>query len=113
VNKPTGRTSTTDYLVLLALLDRARKGANEHGLLRASERELAEKAHCTPKTVRKALKRLMDNLWIFRGKQDETSTAYLWRFSDKVINRGRYLYKSTPLPLNHYGGGPQWVTFVQ
>lgn len=114
-HKPAGRTGETDYLVLQALLDRARLAANEHGVFRASERELAEKAHRSRKTVRKALKRLRDASppWIFQVDRDKTSKAKTWRFSDAVIHQGKDLYKTTPLQLSHMGGLPQWGTFVQ
>ena len=48
-HKPTGRNGEKDYLILKALSERARLGANEKGVFRAAERELGGKGTYQPK----------------------------------------------------------------
>lgn len=80
-----GRTGQTDRAVLTACAERARLGGNEHGVFRASTRELAELARLSKNTISPSLKRLQKAGFLSFSGHDKTSSANLWRFSEKVL----------------------------
>lgn len=88
-----GRTGQTDRAVLAACAERARLASNEHGVFRASTRELAELARLTKNTVSSSLKRLQKERFLIFCGHDKTSGAHLWQFSKSFL---RYRYTDTP-----------------
>ncbi|MFN8375055.1 MAG: bifunctional DNA primase/polymerase [Anaerolineae bacterium] len=100
-----GRTGTSDKLILLALIERAKTGTNENGVFRASTREISVLSRTNINTTQKALKRLRDAKYIFYAGQDKTSQASLWRFSNLLIREGEKLKcESSPAV-------PPWISF--
>lgn len=87
------RTGQTDRAVLAACAERARLGSNEHGVFRASTRELAELARLTKNTVSSSLQRLQQEGFLVFCGHDKTSTAHLWQFGKRFL---RYRYTDTP-----------------
>lgn len=100
-----GRTAGSDQAIFRALIIRCKQGTNENGIFRASIRELATAARVGTETVQNALKRLKNANLIFRASSDKTSGANLWRFSDKVINKGRDSKTDTLIP------SPPWLNY--
>jgi len=100
-----GRSSTTDKLVFLALTECARN-ANEKGIFRASIREISILARTSLNPVKKALKRLKNSNLIFYAGADKTSTASLWRFSNKVLQTKQE--KSDSFPAT-----PPWISWSE
>lgn len=88
-----GRTGQTDRAVLLACCERARLGANEHGVFRASVREVAELARINKKTAATSLNRLASKQLLLTIGQDKTSGAKLWKFGATIL---RNVYTGTP-----------------
>jgi hypothetical protein len=91
-----GRTGTSDKLVFLALIERAKTASNDNDVFRASLRELSVLARTNINTTQKALKRLKEAKIIFYAGEDKTSQASLWRFSDNVIKEGHLKSESSP-----------------
>lgn len=87
-----GRTSGNQKALFLALIEKARVGCNDNGVFRASLRELADLARMTVNTVRRNLVTLQDYAppLIFKVGEDRMSGASLWRFSDAVLQQGKY-----------------------
>jgi hypothetical protein len=81
------RCGNTDQTVFIALAERAKVSINEHGVFRASIREIAQIARVSTKTAQKALKRLQITSppLIFKVGSDKTSDASLWRFSNHIL----------------------------
>lgn len=86
-----GRTSGNQKALFLALIEKARVGINEHGVFRASLRELADLARMTVNTVRRNLATLQKYTppLLFKVGEDRMSGASLWRFSDAVLQEGK------------------------
>lgn len=103
----TGQKGQTDMKVLLALVERAKLDMNERGVFRASQREIQELARIGSRnTVRKSLARLVERGLIFKLKEtDHLSDATLWRFSNKLLEKGKKL-KSDPLTSLPVEGDP-------
>lgn len=104
----TGQKGLSDMKVLLALVERAKLDMNEHGVFRASQREILELARLGSRnTVRKSLARLVERGLIFKLKEkDHLSDATLWRFSNKLLEKGKRMWKSDPLNSLPVGGNP-------
>lgn len=102
-----GATSGVNRALCLALIERCRLSANEHGTFRASIRELAELARLGTVTVQRALERLLEQDIIQRAGFDSTSGASLWQFTDKVIRDG----KEHELKLNTVKYPSHWLRF--
>ncbi len=94
-----GRTGTSDKLLFLALIERAKAASNENGVFRASTRELSAISRTSINTTQKALKRLQTAKYVFYAGQDTVSQASLWKFSELVIREGQSITESlTVLP---------------
>lgn len=80
----TERTGQTDKAVFLACCERAKLASNEHGVFRASVREIAELARITKETASRSLTRLQKaNLLEAKGL-DTTSQAKLWKLGKET-----------------------------
>jgi hypothetical protein len=102
-----GATSGANRALCLALIERCRLAANEHGTFRASIRELAELSRLGTVTVQRGLERLQLYGIIQRAGFDSTSGASLWQFTEGVINGG----KQEELKLNTVKYSPHWLRF--
>jgi len=92
----TGRTAVTDRMIMLALVQKLDLDTDKSGVFKASQRELAEIARCSQKTVQRALKRLQGNnetetIFIEHVSTDIDSKTFLWQFSDYVRSEGMKL----------------------
>ena len=112
-----GSTGASDERVMSAMVQRLRDDGDAQGTFRASEREIAELARLTRKSVRRARLRLQEAGLIARVEHDakvkagrETHSPALlherrpsqWKFTDQVLKQGRALLRdkhgaSTPL----------------
>jgi len=99
-----GRTASTDRVLTLALIERAKVHSNENGIFRASIRELAELGRMGTATVRRALERLQKKQIIFKAGHDQTSQASLWKFNQKHINEAQ-------LQMDTLALSPHWLRF--
>lgn len=77
--------------LLLALVERARLGANEKGIFRASLRELADMGRMAVNTVRRLLELLVSAGQVVKAGNDKMSGASLWRFSEAMLQEGMRL----------------------
>jgi hypothetical protein len=86
-----GRTATNQRALWLALVERARLSTNQHGVFRASLRELACLSRMGINTVQKLLKTFLHQTTpiLFKVGEDSMSGATLWRFSDIVLSIAR------------------------
>lgn len=98
-----GRTGTSDKLVFLALVERAKTASNDNGIFRASTREISILARNSLTTVQKSLKRLREANYIFYAGTDKTSQASLWRFSNIVLKAGELKCSTSPAT-------PPWIS---
>lgn len=99
-----GRTASTDRVLMLALIERAKLHSSENGVFRASIRELAELARMGTTTIRNGLKRLQENQILFKAGYDQTSQASLWKFNQKHIQEAQ-------LQMNTLALSPHWLRF--
>ncbi|MBZ0296423.1 MAG: bifunctional DNA primase/polymerase [Anaerolineae bacterium] len=79
-----GKSGQTDRAVFLACCERA-KTANEHGVYRASSREIAEIARIRHATAQLSLKRLETARFLIFAGKDGGSQAHLYRFGAETI----------------------------
>jgi Bifunctional DNA primase/polymerase, N-terminal/Primase C terminal 1 (PriCT-1) len=101
----TGRTATTDKLVFLALVERAKTANNDTQIFRGSHREISILARCTLRTTRKALKRLLALQYINKKGSDRVSEASLWQFNESAFELE---LKSDPFPAT-----PPWKRYSE
>jgi hypothetical protein len=105
-----GRTATNERALWLALVERARLSTNQHGVFRASLRELACLSRMGINTVQKLLRKLLHERkpMVFKVGEDAMSGATLWRFSDIVMGIARdYALKSKDECLPTY-----WLNYA-
>lgn len=83
----------------LALIERARNDSDGSGSFRASQRELADLARLSRKTVQSTLRTLqrLEPPFIERAGPTAGSGAQRFRFPAAVRQRAREMYKSSPL----------------
>lgn len=103
-----GRSGNSRRSLMLALIERARVGANSNNTFRASVRELAELARMSTATVQKWLNKLQEEALICKVGTDKTSTANLFRFTDDVLNEGKRLEQTKRTPVT-----PHWTSYAQ
>jgi len=105
-----GKSISHQRALFLAMVERCRVGVSEHGVFRASIRELAVMARMSVNTVQRILQ-----LWqqqkmplIFHAHSDDSSQAYTWRFSNIVYEIARrYLAHNKSVTVPGY-----WLFFM-
>jgi hypothetical protein len=86
-----GPTGSQDRALFLAFVERHRLGCNDHGVFRASLRELATLARMSINTVQRTLRRWqkLGQPILFHVGSDRTSGAHTWRFADRIYQSAR------------------------
>ncbi len=99
-----GRVGSSERVLMLALIERARVSSNENGVFRGSIRELAELAHMGSGTVQRRLKSLRNKEIIFHCGSDQSSNASLWKFNERIL-------KETQLQMDTLALAPHWLRY--
>ena len=99
-----GRNRNNQRALFVAMVERAKLGADEGGMFRASIRELSAIARLSTTTVQKILKQLKQQNLIIRCNPDQISHANLWKFSENVLQKGKVCKTDT------LKKAPQWLS---